>query len=151
MPEQPSPGDLPLEVLSALLVGLSLLLLLLWRPQLFSTTQSPKPVVDEEEEEEEEEAEEEAEEEKLLLDEDPPDLIPMSAENSAALIAQLDESKAEGNALYRAKDWAGAAAAYSKGVKLAPDLEEQEVPHEARQACAVVYTNRSAARYALKQ
>eukprot|EP01052_Picozoa_sp_SAG31_P040091 SAG31_NODE_5720_length_2361_cov_1.455349_2_plen_150_part_00 len=146
--EQPSPGGLPLEVLAALLVGLSLLLLLLWRPRLFSTTQPSSEAVDEEEQEEQEEQEQE---EELRSDEGPPDLAPMSVGDSAALVARLDECKAEGNALYRAKDWAGAAAAYSEGVKLAPDLEEQEVPPEARQACAVVYTNRSAARYALKQ
>ena len=41
--------------------------------------------------------------------------------------------------------------AYSAGLKHVPDLEEEEVPAAARQACAVLYTNRSAARYALQQ
>jgi hypothetical protein len=73
----------------------------------------------------------------------------MSAES--VLIARLDEAKATGNAYYRSKDYQAAAEAYSVGVKACPDLDEEEVPFETRQACAVLYTNRSAARYALKQ
>lgn len=83
-----------------------------------------------------------------------------------AIVSELSALKNEGNELYKAKDWAGAAASYSKAIALAPGLEPDsdgedasengqslvdELPNELRQVCAVVYTNRSAAFYAQKK
>ena len=82
---------------------------------------------------------------------EPSDRVAMAEEAVAALLAQVDEAKTAGNALYQSKDWAGAVSAYSAGLKQVPDLEEVEVPTAAMEACAVLFTNRSAARYALQQ
>ena len=84
------------------------------------------------------------------------------------VLAQLNELKNSGNALYKAKDWQAACAAYSQAVRLAPvvsvdDSESDEevveqaatllasLPQELREAVAVCYCNRSAARFAMKQ
>ena len=75
----------------------------------------------------------------------------MEGGRAATLLAQLDESRTEGNQLYKQKNWAGAAAAYTAGLKLAPYLDDENAPADVRQACSVVFTNRSAARFALKQ
>ena len=79
------------------------------------------------------------------------DRISMAPAAAEALVAQVQEAKTAGNGLYQSKDWGAAARAYSAGLRHVPDLEEVEMPLEARQACAVLYTNRSAARYALGQ
>ena len=79
------------------------------------------------------------------------DVTPMPDGAAQALIARVSEAKATGDALYQSKDWAASVRAYSVGLKLAPDLEEEKVPLKARQACAVLYTGRSAARYELQQ
>ena len=49
------------------------------------------------------------------------------------MIYFLEESIAK---LYKAKDWKGAVREYSVGIKACPDLEEQTVPQDAREACA---------------
>lgn len=82
---------------------------------------------------------------------DPHDRVPMTPEAAEALLARVHEVKLAGNVLYQSKDWGAAVQAYSAGLRQVPDFEEVEMPVEARQACAVLYTNRSAARYALGQ
>ena len=84
------------------------------------------------------------------------------------VLGKLNALKATGNALYKAKDWAGACKAYSEAVRLAPDVSVDDsesddevveqaavllasLPAELREAVAVCYCNRSAARFALKQ
>jgi hypothetical protein len=79
------------------------------------------------------------------------ELPPMSSEASSTLIATIDVARQAGNELYKVKDWEGAVREYTVGVKACPDLEEESVDDAAREACAVIYTNRSAARFALKQ
>jgi len=74
----------------------------------------------------------------------------MSA-SEAELVAQLTTIKTAGNALYAVKDYPAAAAAYSPAMRLMPDLDEEEAGMALRQVCAVLFCNRSAARFAEKK
>ena len=72
------------------------------------------------------------------------------------ILPTLLEHKAAGNALYQQKDFEGAVAAYSKGVKLLPDLDDEDelpepLPADLRKQAAIVLCNRAACHLGLNK